>query len=401
MVTRGQKGTTEKDHYHNVEVSLDVADFRFNVGSTIAITGNSTLDPVVVSYSNGRLVVEHNQNFFTTGNYDDYKIGLGSTFFDESVPKKLVKLQQVSDFIIVTKISENANGPYQISPNLQFQDHYQYKFDLSHFTNVHSEFLISPSKSDNIIAPELVRQGTPGTANACVYAKFGYGARLGTVNLAGTLTDRKDPLYQRYYYKSIVTTTSAGVQSIRIGPTSVIRDQDNYVEIIQDPLQGQHQVVYVTPTQFVYSMDILPRWYGTGIMSYTTSGVNAVGEIAEVSVANLGTGYKKVPAVLGAAMRVADEAHVTAQWDAIGKNIAGVTINTIGKNYSKPKVIVTDGDGAEVAFDILKTAANGIANVIVTNKGKNYTYQPTLKVIESDLRAVSYTHLTLPTKRIV
>ncbi|BCU94331.1 MAG: hypothetical protein CM15mV4_2960 [Caudoviricetes sp.] len=30
VVTRGQKGTTEKDHYHNVEVSLDVADFRFN-----------------------------------------------------------------------------------------------------------------------------------------------------------------------------------------------------------------------------------------------------------------------------------------------------------------------------------------------------------------------------------
>ena len=400
VVTRGQKGTTEKDHYHNVEVSLDIPDFRFNIGSTIAITGNTTLDPVVVSYSNGRLVVEHNQNFFTTGNYDDYKIGLGSTFFDESVPKKLVKLQQVSDFIIVTKISENSSGPYQISPNLQFQDHYQYKFDLSHFTNIHSEFLLSPSKSDNIIAPELVRQGTPGTANACVYAKFGYGARLGTVNLAGTLTDRKDPLYQRYYYKSIVTTTSAGVQSIRIGPTSVIRDEDNYVEIIQDPLQGQHQIVYVTPTQFVYSMDTLPRWYGTGIMSYTTSGVNAVGEIAEVSVANLGTGYKKVPAVLGATMRVADEAHVTAQWDSVNKNIAGVTINTIGKNYSKPKVIVTDGDGAEVAFDILKTSANGIANIIVTNKGKNYTYKPTLQVIESDLRVYAKSNSIGVTKNV-
>jgi len=147
-------------------------------------------------------------------------------------------------------------------------------------------------------------------------------------------------------------------------------------------------------------MDILPRWYGTGIMSYTTSGVNAVGEIAEVSVANLGTGYKKVPAVLGAAMRVADEAHVTAQWDAVSKNIAGVTINTIGRNYSKPKVIVTDGDGAEVAFDILKTAANGIANVIVTNKGKNYTYQPTLKVIESDLRVYAKSNSIGVTKNV-
>ena len=219
-----------------------------------------------------------------------------------------------------------------------------------------------------------------------VYAKFGYGARLGTANLAGTLTDRKDPLYQRYYYKSIVTTTSSGSQSIRIGPTSVIRDNDNYVEIIQDPLQGQQQVVYVTNDQFVYSMDSMPSWYGTGSMSYTTSGTNAVGEISEVSVANLGSGYKKIPAVLGASMRSSDEAHVSAQWDSTNKNIAGVTINTIGRNYSKPKVIVTDGDGAEVVFDILKTAANGIANVIVTNKGKNYSYKPTLKVIESDVR---------------
>ena len=386
VVTRAQKGTVDEDHFHNEEVSLDIPDFRFSVGSVIPITGNTTLDPVVLSYSNNKLVVEHNQNFFTTGNYNDYKVGLGSSFFDESVPKKLVKLQQVSDYIIVTKISENANGPFEISPNLKFQDHYQYKFDLSHFTNVHSEFLLSPSKSDNIFAPELVRQGTPGTANACVYAKFGYGARLGTANLAGTLTDRKDPLYQRYYYKSIVTTTSSGSQSIRIGPTSVIRDNDNYVEIIQDPLQGQQQVLFVTNDQFVYSMDSMPSWYGTGSMSYTTSGTNAVGEISEVSVANLGSGYKKIPAVLGASMRSSDEAHVSAQWDSVNKNIAGVTINTIGRNYSKPKVIVTDGDGAEVVFDILKTAADGIANVIVTNKGKNYTYKPTLKVIESDVR---------------
>ena len=84
----------------------------------------------------------------------------------------------------------------------------------------------------------------------------------------------------------------------------------------------------------------MPRSDGTGSISYTTSGVNAVGEVAEVSVANLGTGYKKVPAVLGAAMRALDEAHVTAQWDSVNKNIAGVTINTIGRNYSIPKVIV-------------------------------------------------------------
>ena len=52
VVTRAQKGTVDEDHFHNEEVSLDIPDFRFSVGSVIPITGNTTLDPVVLSYSN-------------------------------------------------------------------------------------------------------------------------------------------------------------------------------------------------------------------------------------------------------------------------------------------------------------------------------------------------------------
>ena len=48
-------------------------------------------------------------------------------------------------------------------------------------------FLISPSKQDNIIAPELVRVGNPGQSGAYVYAKFGYGPEVGSViNYSGT-----------------------------------------------------------------------------------------------------------------------------------------------------------------------------------------------------------------------
>ncbi len=70
-----------------------------------------------------------------------------------------------------------------------------------------------------------------------------------------------------------------------------------------------------------------------------------------------------------------------------------------GAILSRPKVIVTDGDGSEVVFDILKTSANGIANVVVKNKGKNYNYKPTLKVIESDVRVYAASTSIGVTKR--
>ena len=387
-IDRAQEETEEIDHFDKEEVSLYNSRYNFTVGSQIAITGNASLDPVILSYTGNKLIVEHNQLFFSSGSYNDYKIGSGSSFFDNSSPKRLVDIDTASDFLIVTKISSSASGPFEVSPNIQFQEYYQYRFDLSHSTNALSEFLISPSKQDNIIAPELVRVGTPGQSGAYVYAKFGYGPRTGTVNLAGTLTERRERLYQRYYYKSIVTTDSSGNQSIRIGPTSVIEDRDNYIEIINDPLQGQQSVVYVTPTRFVYSMGTgaRPEWYGTGNIKYSTTAKGAVGSINEVTVSNLGSGYKKVPLVLGATLKKAFEATVTANWDAVNQNISTVTINTSGQNYSKPKIVVIDGDGTEANFEVLKSFDNKVSGVRVINKGKNYTYQPKLRVIESDVR---------------
>ena len=91
--------------------------------------------------------------------------------------------------------------------------------------------------------------------------------------------------------------------------------------------------------------------------------------------------------VEGCELHSAYAATATATWDAVNKNITDVTIVTSGSNYSKPKVVVSDGDGTEATFEVLKTADNKIARVNVINKGKNYTYKPSLKVIESDLRA--------------
>ena len=129
-----------------------------------------------------------------------------------------------------------------------------------------------------------------------------------------------------------------------------------------------------------------PEWYGTGNIKYSTTATGAVGSINEVTVSNLGSGYKKVPLVLGATLKKAFEATVTANWDAVNQNISTVTINTSGQNYSNPKIVVIDGDGTEADFEVLKSFDNKVSGVRVVNKGKNYTYQPKLRVIEGDVR---------------
>ena len=401
-VTRGQEGTTDSDHFDNEAVTLYNTDYRFTIGESIAVTGNTALDPVVLSYSNNKLIVEHNNSFFNQGDFSPYKVTSQSTLFDESEPKRTLKITTVSDFKIVTKISDSVSGPYTISPNLNIQEFYQYRFDLSHFTNDKSEFIISPSKNDNIIAPEVVNVGTPGQPDSYAYVKFGYGPRLGTIDLTGTLNDRVARRYQRYYYKSVVRTTANGDAEIRIGPSTSIVDSDSYMEIINDPLQGRQiitdaltttddaagqAVSFVTADRFVYEMSEVPEWFGTGTMKYTSESRSAIGGIDVIKVANLGSGYKRVPIVKGCELHPAYSSTVTAQWDSVNNNIVGVTVDTPGSNYSKPRVVVSDGNGTEAEFEVLKTADNKVARVTVINKGKNYTYKPSLKVIEGDLRA--------------
>ena len=387
-VQRAQNGTSDIDHYDKQNVNIVNPAYNFTVGNPIALTGNTTLDPKVVSYSGTKLIVEHNQNFFQSGDFAPYKVSIGSSFFDESDPKKLVRISSVSDYKIVTKISENAAGPYVIDKNLTFQKYYQYRFDLSHFTNSYSIFEVSPSQSDNIITPEFTRVGNPGTSGAYGYVKFGYGPEVGSViSYSGTTTDRKLLEYQRYYYKSIIKTTPSGVKQVRIGPSTEIEDNDAYFELIDDPLQNQHTITYVTSNRFLYEIPSGAEWYGTGSMSYVTSSISAVGEAHSVGVSNLGFGYKKLPTLIGATVPKQFEAVVSAGWDSANKNISGVTVSSKKGKYSKPIVFIEDGDGVDAEFQVIKAFDDSVASVIVLNKGKNFTYKPTLKIIESDIKA--------------
>ncbi len=69
-----------------------------------------------------------------------------------------------------------------------------------------------------------------------------------------------------------------GTKEIRIGPSTSIVDNNNYIELINDPLQGQKlisdaltsstessgtgvKVSFVTTDRFVYELAENPEWY--------------------------------------------------------------------------------------------------------------------------------------------
>ena len=362
-VTRGQEGTTDIDHFDGQEVKLYKAQYNFNNNFQIFAGANSgriqSYDPVthkiIISYPYGTLK--------TTAN----EVVLSSSFFDSSDPKRLVAVKSSGDLTYKFEFSED-NSTFVPNPNINVQEFYKYKFDTSHSSLTGTYFDISPSKNLNLVTVEKT-EGThlPGNAGAFTDVKFGFGSRLETNNYQ---TKVGTDFTNFYYYDK----------------KNVVNAEDAYLKIITDPLQGTKTINYVTEDRFVYDVTSQPLWDGSGSISYTTTGQFAIGEINKVDIINLGLNYKKVPIILGVDPTQSYRASATVTFDTSSNIITGVEIVEKGSNYSKPKVIITDGDGSDASFDIV--VRNGeIFSIVVSSTGKGYTYAPTIKIIESDTQA--------------
>ena len=76
----------------------------------------------------------------------------------------------------------------------------------------------------------------------------------------------------------------------------------------------------------------------------------------------------------------------TVVFDEAAKVLTGVNITNRGSNYSKPKVVIVDGDGQDATFNII--VRNGeLFSITLDNPGRGYTYAPEIKIIESDVEA--------------
>ena len=372
-VARGQQGTDDVDHFDGQEVSLYNSRYNFTNNFKIFNTATSgyvqSYDPITqkitIVYDYGTL----------SSNAD--KVVLSSSFFDSSSPQRLVSIKSAEDVGYKFEFSDD-NVSFVPNPNVGLQEYYKYKFDTSHSSLTGTYFDISPSNNFNLITAEKTESTIlPGNAGSFTDVKFGFGYR----DASNTYKEKIGTDFTNFYYFDRKNVVNAG---------------GSYFKIVTDPLQGIKTLNYVTANRFVYDVVSEPLWDGSGSISYTTTGQFAIGAINTVDIINLGLNYKKVPIIKGADPNIDYRATANVSYDTISNIITGVEIVEKGSNYSKPKVIITDGDGSDAEFDIV--VRNGeIFSIVVSNPGKGYTYAPTIRIIESDTQAyVSSSTIGIP-----
>ena len=362
-VLRGKEGTKDTDHFDGQEVSLYKPNFNFEEGFQI---GSGTNAGYISSYDSETQEATVVYNYETLLSSAE-RITIAKTFFDSSVPSRLVAIESVEPINYKFEFSED-NITFVANPNIDIQEYYRYKFDTSHPSLLGTYFDVSPSKNYNLITTEkLASTSLPGNVNAFTEIKFGFGSRIS----ANDYSKKVGTDFTNFYY---------------FDKNGVVNAEGSYFKIVQDPLQGEKTVIYVTPTRFVYNVPSQPLWDGSGSISYTTTGQFAVGAINDVKITNLGLNYKKVPIILGVDPNQNYKASARVIFDDATKTITDIEIINKGSNYSKPKVIIIEGDGVDATFDIVARQGE-IFSAVVSNPGSGYTSAPIVDIIESDVEA--------------
>lgn len=366
IVERAQEGTTAADHYFNQDIEIYNPNYEFFVGQLL---GTSAInDPVVLSYDENtrKLTVAYNYvSTLTTIN----QITVTSAISDASSPSKRVLISSVESPANKLQFAEasQATSDYNFvtTPTLDLQNNYKYTFNFAHSSMNGFYFDVSPSKNQNLITLEK-GSDTPRS----IYLKFGYGP----YSLTNNYDTKEDLRYLNYFYYSNDNSNNP------------VSSGDGYLRIIPDPLQGQKQIVYVSNNAFVYLLNSLPQYDGSGNITYTTTSLGAVGEVSSVNVTNFGSGYLKIPSIIGIVPTTSNESTVRPIFDTNTNTITRVEILTNGKEYRSPKIVVTSGGGTGAQFQVL-TNNRKVVRVIVLDGGSGYTAEPTLRVVESDISA--------------
>jgi len=363
-VLRGQNFTNVVDHYNNEIVNLYDNQYRFNYAAQFL--GQTFNDPYVFNYDKNTqlltLVYNYSANNINT-------VEKENVFYDNSTPRKIVTISSVEEPESEFQFSKiNTDSEFKSNPIIDVTKYYKYKFDTSHFSMAGTYLDFSPSLSYNINPIEVQSTSAePGQGGAEVVVKFGYDNNSYIINQNNKIEKTN---YLKYYY---------------FDKSKSLKTKTGYLNIIDDPLQGEKTVYYTSDNKFVYKIDKKPQYDGRGSISYTTSSKFAVGAINKVALENLGQNYLRVPIVTGVDIAKENKAIVQTRYNNINKSIDFVTVLDGGKNYSKPKAVVVNGDGYGAEFSVFSRGGK-VLQVDVIYGGKNYTYPPTVEIIESDVK---------------
>ena len=395
-VLRGQDSTDVFDHYNNQVVDLYDNQYRFNFAFQILNQGFT--DPYVFDYDKNTQILTLVYNYGLT-NVNTVKNK--NIFFDNSTPRKPVTISSVDPIESQFQFSKiNTDALFKENPVIDITKYYKYKFDTSHFSMANTYLDFSPSFLYNINPIEVQSTSVePGQEGAAVFVKFGYNNNYYTkTNIT------IDPIIDDYIVEmelivegdfilgqNILTDKNSKIEKTNylkyyyFDKSKSLKVKAGYLNIIDDPLQGEKTVYYATNDKFVYKIDNHPEYDGLGLITYTTTSNFAVGSINKITVENLGENYLRIPVVTGVDIAEENEAVVQTGYNSINKSIDFVTVLDGGKNYSKPKAVVVNGDGYGAEFSVFFRDGK-VLQVDVISGGKNYTYPPTVKIIESDVK---------------
>jgi hypothetical protein len=357
-VLRGQENTSPVNHYTQTPVTLKDKIYRFPansiVGSATAISYDSSSQTLTVAYD-----ISKDLNSITSFNSS-------SIIIDQSFPLKSSFVASFNSPAYKFEFSQDKNI-WQKNPIINIQKYYNYKFDTSDSSLIGSFFEISPSINHNIFTDETLRSSAlPGSSNSWISIKLGFGNLTSDNNLLN-----KQPVnYTNYYYYD---------------PSGIISSDNSYLNAVEDSLQGKQTINYITSNYFAYDLNSYGQYDGTGIINYTTTSSTAIGQINEVSISSNGIGYKTIPLLLGSAITPIFEAKLNVIWNKETQSITEVILENKGLNYINPVVVISDGDGTGELFTVSTNSDGSISSVGILNGGKNFSYQPTLKIIESDV----------------
>jgi len=368
-VTRGVENTTRVNHFNGNVVTFDRGQYTFIEGSQIG--GNSS-SPFVKYYdsSTQELTVIYNLDQ-TLDSIEE--ITFNSSFTDNGTPAKVVRVNSVvSPSAFKFEFSkDNNSGPWTPNPIIPVQKYYRYKFITSDPSMGGSFLEFSPSRNKNIITTEAEKGSLlPGTGDentSYVSLKFGFGDASPT----NTYTQKKQIDFTNYYY---------------FDKAGVVDSDDSYLSLVEDPLQGEKTVNYVSPFSFAYNLSSIPEYDGSGSFSYTTNSIFTLGEIDKVKITNTGKEYKKLPNTFGVLPALENRCLPVLNYSKETNEIVSISIGSAGKGYSNPRILLVDnGNPVYLKFNIV-VGNNGDIVAILLQDEYTFTSEPLVYVLESDVK---------------
>ena len=337
------RGTVPLNHFNGASVSSYNAGYVISVGTTVGdaniLSYNPNTQKIVFTYDYGQ----------TTSTINP--IDLSTVFFDQE--QRLAEVVSVEDPIRCFEFSLDNNS-FTRNQLINIKEGYRYIFDSSHSSMSDVEFALSPSKNLNLKTLEAIR------GNDTLDVKFGFGPRIATNNYN---TKVESPFKKYFYFDRLNNVNS----------------EEAFINVINDPLQGDKTALYITSDSIVYETGIPATNDGSGTINYISRSLFSVGEINDIRVINIGNDYKKVPSVLG----IIPTNKATATSTISNGEVVGVSVKTNGSGYSKP-IVYVDGDAKLKAI----IDQGKITGIQIISSGSGYTTAPEVKIAESDVQCL-------------